>query len=134
MTKSPLTGGWCDSYSSGRISLELKKAGYDGLVIRGRSNHPCYLKIDDRGAEIRDADFIWGKDSLEAEEILKGIEGKWLRRGFHDRTRRGKIVQLRLHHTSDSYRQARQGRRGGRHGVQEAQGRCRQGDPRDPVP
>ncbi|MFH0845620.1 MAG: aldehyde ferredoxin oxidoreductase N-terminal domain-containing protein, partial [Pseudomonadota bacterium] len=35
VTKSPLTQGWCDSYSSGRISLEIKKAGYDGLVIRG---------------------------------------------------------------------------------------------------
>ncbi|MBP1697875.1 MAG: Aldehyde ferredoxin oxidoreductase, partial [Deltaproteobacteria bacterium] len=38
VTKSPLTQGWCDSYSSGRISVELKKAGYDGLVIRGKSN------------------------------------------------------------------------------------------------
>ena len=49
VTKSPLTQGWCDSYSSGRISVELKKAGYDGLVIRGRSNHPCYLRIDGKG-------------------------------------------------------------------------------------
>src|SRR4030042_5152676 len=49
VTKSPLTQGWCDSYSSGRISLEIKKAGYDGLVIRGRSNHPCYLQIDGKG-------------------------------------------------------------------------------------
>jgi aldehyde:ferredoxin oxidoreductase len=34
ITKSPLTHGWCDSYSSGRISVELKKVGYDGMVIR----------------------------------------------------------------------------------------------------
>lgn len=75
VTKSPLTGGWCDSYSSGRISVELKKAGYDGMVIRGRSNHPCYLKIDDRKIEIREADRLWGKDSFETEALLKEMEG-----------------------------------------------------------
>ncbi|MDI6754999.1 MAG: aldehyde ferredoxin oxidoreductase N-terminal domain-containing protein, partial [Thermodesulfobacteriota bacterium] len=72
--KSPLTQGWCDSYSSGRIAVELKKAGYDGMVIRGKSNHPCYLKIDESGIEIREADWIWGKDSIETERRLKEIE------------------------------------------------------------
>lgn len=75
VTKSPLTGGWCDSYSSGRISLELKKAGYDGIVIRGKANSPCYLKIDDNGAEILEADWIWGKDSFAAEKALKELDG-----------------------------------------------------------
>ncbi|MFQ6078927.1 MAG: aldehyde ferredoxin oxidoreductase family protein, partial [Thermodesulfobacteriota bacterium] len=75
ITKSPLTHGWCDSYSSGRLSVELKKVGYDGMVIRGKSNHPCYLRIDDGGVEIREADSIWGKDSFEAERILKESEG-----------------------------------------------------------
>jgi len=37
ITKSPLTHGWCDSYSSGRLAVELKKVGYDGMVILGRS-------------------------------------------------------------------------------------------------
>jgi len=75
VTKSPLTHGWCDSYSSGRISIELKKAGYDGIVIRGKSNFPCYLKIVDRGVEIREADGIWGKDSFAAEKTLKDLDG-----------------------------------------------------------
>ena len=74
VTKSPLTQGWCDSYSSGRISVELKKAGYDGMVSRGRSNHPCYLRIDDRKIEIREADLLWGKDSFETEGLLKEKE------------------------------------------------------------
>ena len=74
VTKSPLTGGWCDSYSSGRISVELKKAGYDGLVIRGKSNHPCYLRIDEKKIEIRGASLIWGKDSFETEGLLKKME------------------------------------------------------------
>jgi aldehyde:ferredoxin oxidoreductase len=74
VTKSPLTQGWCDSYSSGRISVELKKAGYDGLVIRGKSNQPCYLRMDGKGVEIRDARLLWGKDSFETERMLKEIE------------------------------------------------------------
>ena len=74
VTKSPLTHGWCDSYSSGRIALELKKAGYDGMVIRGKSNHPCYLKIEDGRIEIREAHSIWGRDSFETERMLKGME------------------------------------------------------------
>jgi len=75
ITKSPLTRGWCDSYSSGRLPGELKKLGYDGLIIRGKSNHPCYLRIDDSGVQIRAADAIWGKDSFETDRILKEIEG-----------------------------------------------------------
>ena len=75
VTKSPLTNGWCDSYSSGRISVELKKAGYDGLVIRGKANHPCYLRIDEKGVEIREADHLWGKDCFETETMLKEMEG-----------------------------------------------------------
>ena len=74
VTKSPLTHGWCDSYSSGRISLELKKSGYDGMVIRGKANHPCYLRIDNTGMEIREASGIWGKDSFETERRLKEVE------------------------------------------------------------
>lgn len=75
VTKSPLTHGWCDSYSSGRISVELKKAGYDGMVIRGKSNHPCYLRIDGKGVEIREANLIWGRDSFETEKMLRESEG-----------------------------------------------------------
>jgi aldehyde:ferredoxin oxidoreductase len=71
VTKSPATRGWCDSYSSGRVSIELKKAGYDGMVVRGKSNHPCYLSIHDDSVEIREADWLWGKDSFETERLLK---------------------------------------------------------------
>jgi aldehyde:ferredoxin oxidoreductase len=75
VTKSPATHGWCDSYSSGRISVQLKKVGYDGMVVRGRANHPCYLRIDEKGVAIRDAGHLWGKDSFETETMLKEAEG-----------------------------------------------------------
>jgi aldehyde:ferredoxin oxidoreductase len=74
ITKSPLTHAWCDSYSSGKLPVEIKKLGYDGLIIRGKSNHPCYLKIDTDGVHIRDAVSIWGKDSFETDRILKEME------------------------------------------------------------
>jgi aldehyde:ferredoxin oxidoreductase len=74
VTKSPVTHAWCDAYSSGRISVQLKKVGYDGMVIRGRGSHPCYLRIDERGVDIRDASHLWGKDSFETERILRETE------------------------------------------------------------
>ena len=76
ITKSPLTHGWCDSYSSGRISVELKKVGYDGMVIRGKSNYPCYLRFDSKGVELREANLIWGRDSFETEKMLRESEGE----------------------------------------------------------
>ncbi len=75
VTKSPATHGWCDSYSSGRIAVQLKKVGYDGMVIRGRANHRCYLRIDEKGVDIREADHLWGRDSFETERMLRNAEG-----------------------------------------------------------
>jgi aldehyde:ferredoxin oxidoreductase len=74
VTKSPLTGGWCDSYSSGRFPGEIKKLGYDGMVIRGKANAPCYLRIDNQGVRIKEAKWIWGKDSLETDRLIKEAE------------------------------------------------------------
>ena len=74
VTKSPLTHTWCDAYSSGRISVQLKKVGYDGMVIRGRASNPCYLRIDEQGVDIRDASHLWGKDSFTTEKTLKEQE------------------------------------------------------------
>jgi aldehyde:ferredoxin oxidoreductase len=71
VTKSPVTNAWCDAYSSGRIAVQLKKVGYDGMAIRGRANHPCYLRIDERGVDIRDAGHLWGKDSFSTETALR---------------------------------------------------------------
>ncbi len=74
ITKSPLTNAWCDSYSTGKLSVELKKLGYDGIVVRGRANHPCYLKIDRDGVQIKAADALWGRDSFETDRIIREIE------------------------------------------------------------
>ncbi len=69
--RSPLTGAIGDSQCGGFFPAEMKFAGYDGIVIRGRAPHPVYLWIKDGSVEIRDARHLWGKTTGEAEDILK---------------------------------------------------------------
>ena len=71
MSKSPATGGILESYSSGRIAQELKYAGYDGMIIIGKSEVPCIIKINNESTEILDAGHLWGKDTIETEKSLK---------------------------------------------------------------
>lgn len=70
-TKSPLTGGYGDSNLGGFLMAELKYAGYDMVILEGRSREPLYLFIDDDIVELRDAKPYWGKGALELERQLK---------------------------------------------------------------
>lgn len=76
ITKSPATGGWLESYSSGYFSVELKFAGYDGLILSGRSALPVNLLIKDQQVEFEDAGSIWGKNSFAAELHVKSRLGE----------------------------------------------------------
>ncbi|MHA2430638.1 MAG: aldehyde ferredoxin oxidoreductase family protein [Promethearchaeota archaeon] len=69
--KSPLTGIWGESTCGGYFGNELKKAGYDGIIINGASNIPVYLEITDNGTQIRDATSLWGKGIHETSKLLK---------------------------------------------------------------
>lgn len=70
VTRSPETYGWLDSYSSGRVGTELRAAGYDYLVIRGRAEKPSVLVMNDDSVELQDAAEFWGKDAFVAEQLL----------------------------------------------------------------
>lgn len=59
-TKSPLTGLAAASHSGGSWGPSLKKAGYDGLIITGKADRPCYLVIEDGSCRILDASDLWG--------------------------------------------------------------------------
>lgn len=72
VTKSPVSGGWLEAYSSGLIAPELKYAGYDGLLITGRANRPVCLFIEDGRVDIHDAGHLWGKGALATETHIKG--------------------------------------------------------------
>ncbi len=69
--RSPQTGIWAESACGGTFGPDLKRAGYDGVVIEGRSNGPVILAIDDSGVSISDASSLWGKDIYEATDELK---------------------------------------------------------------
>lgn len=69
--KSPLTGAIGDSQGGGFFPAEMKFAGYDGIVIRGRAPKPVYLWIKDGEAEIRDATHLWGKITGDVEDLIR---------------------------------------------------------------
>ena len=69
--KSPLTDILGDSAAGGHFGAELKQAGYDQIVITGRSEKPCYLLIADDYIEIRDASHLWGKDIWQATAAIR---------------------------------------------------------------
>ena len=70
MAKSPLTNTWGDANSGGLIGAELKAAGYDALFFTGKAAKPVYVFVNDDGMEIRDANHLWGKDTIETVENL----------------------------------------------------------------
>jgi len=69
--KAPLTGYWGEANAGGHIGPELKRAGFDAVVITGRATCPVYLWINDGKAEIRDAGEFWGMDAVETTAALK---------------------------------------------------------------
>lgn len=69
--KSPVTGGIGDAQAGGFWPVELKAAGFEGIVIKGRSPRPVYLWIKDGAVELRDASRLWGKVTGEAQALIQ---------------------------------------------------------------
>jgi aldehyde:ferredoxin oxidoreductase len=71
--KSPVTNPEQFFYSNmgGSWGAHLKFAGYDGVVVHGKSEKPVYILVQDGKAELRDASSLWGKDGAEVRGILK---------------------------------------------------------------
>ncbi|MBK8617680.1 MAG: aldehyde ferredoxin oxidoreductase family protein [Anaerolineales bacterium] len=76
--KSPATNLWAESGIGGFWGPELRKAGYDGLWITGKSSSPVYIWIEEGRLEIKSAAHVWGKDVYETQELVKaevGVKG-----------------------------------------------------------
>jgi len=73
--KSPLTGGFGESEAGGYFGPELKRAGFDGIIVQGQAAEPVYLYIHDEMCEIRNADDYWGRLSGEVQEGLQAELG-----------------------------------------------------------
>ena len=69
--KSPVSGGIGDSQSGGFFPAELKFAGFDGIVVKGRSHKPMYLSILHGETKLQDAAHLMGKVTGEVDAVLK---------------------------------------------------------------
>ena len=76
--KSPLMAPNSFSYANlgGSWGAWLKYSGYDGLVIRGKADHPTYLLISNGKVEMKDAAYLWGKTTVETHSMLRKECGK----------------------------------------------------------
>lgn len=72
--KSPLTGAIGHSNSGGNFGIFMKRSGWDGIIVRGRSEKPVYLELEDDGVYIRDAAKVWGLDTQESQRVM--LDGK----------------------------------------------------------
>ncbi len=74
--KNVLTGGIASSNCGGQFGMLLKRAGYDGVILKGQSETPCVISIVDGQINFADADELWGKDTEETQNAFPKIYGK----------------------------------------------------------
>jgi aldehyde:ferredoxin oxidoreductase len=70
-SKSPETGILGDANCGGYFAAELRYAGFDRLIIKGKAKNPCYLYVNDGKIEIKNARDYWGMDTTEIQKNLK---------------------------------------------------------------
>jgi aldehyde:ferredoxin oxidoreductase len=69
--RSPLTGLWGQASMGGYFGTQLKRAGYDAVVLRGRAPEPIVLVIEDQAVHLEAAGDLWGSETYAAERVLK---------------------------------------------------------------
>ncbi|MEM3730747.1 MAG: aldehyde ferredoxin oxidoreductase C-terminal domain-containing protein [Candidatus Bathyarchaeia archaeon] len=83
--KSPQSNGVVGSTVGGEFGVELKCAGYDGIIVSGESEKPIYLFIKDCEIEFRDASHVWGKDAKQTVAALTKECRELLKKRFPQR-------------------------------------------------
>ncbi|MBW2031313.1 MAG: aldehyde ferredoxin oxidoreductase family protein [Deltaproteobacteria bacterium] len=74
-TKSPLTGIYLYSISSGILAAQMRRAGLWAIIIKGVADSPTYVQIDNQDVRFEDASTIWGFETAAAQkEMLKGAD------------------------------------------------------------
>ena len=71
VAKSPETLGIGEAVAHGTFGAELKRAGYDAVILTGKAEKPVYLWIDDDSVQLLDAEHLMGKSPSETEETIK---------------------------------------------------------------
>jgi len=73
--KSPLTGSYGDGNIGTLTAVQMRKAGYDAMIVEGKSKKPVVLLVQDKSMEFLDAEDLWGSNSFETERILRQAYG-----------------------------------------------------------
>jgi len=72
---SPLTSGFASAEGGGYFGAELKRAGFDAIVVRGRAARPVYLWVNAGQAQLRDASHLWGREVGDVEDAMRAELG-----------------------------------------------------------
>lgn len=73
--KSPLTGGYGDGNIGSLAAVQMRRAGYDGIIVEGKARDPIVLVVQDQQTEFIDAEDMWGSNCFETENFLRGEYG-----------------------------------------------------------
>lgn len=73
--RSPATGLWGESNCGGFWGAQLRMTGFDGLLLRGRADHPIYLSIIGDQITIEDASHLWGLETYQAQDVVRSELG-----------------------------------------------------------
>ncbi|MFQ5758124.1 MAG: aldehyde ferredoxin oxidoreductase family protein [Candidatus Bathyarchaeia archaeon] len=80
VAKSPESGAVGEAKSHGFFGAEMKRAGYDAVVFKGRAEKPVYVWIDDDTVQLMDAKHLWGKSPAETEDaIIEELKDHYIR-------------------------------------------------------
>lgn len=73
--RSPLTGLWGESNTGGFIGPEMRFAGYDGVLIKGAADAPCWVSVLNGEVEIHSAEGLWGQDTYQTQDSIRELLG-----------------------------------------------------------
>ncbi|MCJ7721383.1 aldehyde ferredoxin oxidoreductase family protein [Candidatus Bathyarchaeota archaeon] len=69
--KSPLTGAYGEAEAGGFWGAELKRAGFDAIIVEGKASSPVYLWVHNQKVELRDASHLWGLEIKKSQETIR---------------------------------------------------------------
>ena len=69
--KSPLTGAYGEAEAGGFWGAELKRAGFDAIIVEGKASSPVYLWVHDQKVELRDASRLWGLEIKKSQQTIR---------------------------------------------------------------
>jgi aldehyde:ferredoxin oxidoreductase len=75
VTKSPLTGGFARGVAGADFGAWLRFAGYELVIVEGMADKPVYVHIGPEGCRVLDATPMWGRDTVETQEMLLRAHG-----------------------------------------------------------